>query len=72
MNKSLRFNLGYILLAVLGVFLIRDLWTQQTQVQQLAYSDYLALLKAGRLEEVSVGSTQIQGKTQGLAKKSNL
>jgi cell division protease FtsH len=61
MNKSLRFNLGYILLAVLGVFLIRDLWTQQTQVQQLAYSDYLALLKAGRLEEVSVGSTQIQG-----------
>jgi cell division protease FtsH len=61
MNKTARFNLTYILLALLGVLLLRDLWVQQQTVTALPYSEFQALLAAGEIAEVSIADDQIFG-----------
>jgi cell division protease FtsH len=62
MPKKTRFHIGYIFLAILAATLIRDQWFQATQVRTIPYSEYLELVKAGKVSEVTVTPTQIQGK----------
>jgi cell division protease FtsH len=48
--------------ALVALFWMRDLWVTASQVQPIPYSEFIAHLKAGRMESVSIGSQFIEGK----------
>ena len=62
MEKQTRFNLWYLSFALLGILLLRDVWVLMQAVEPLPYSQFMAELKAGNVEEIAVDSNQIRGK----------
>jgi cell division protease FtsH len=54
-------NYLYLLVAVVAITFLRDLWVQQQKVDQISYSEFRALLEAGKVGEVTVGDTYIRG-----------
>src|SRR6266496_419744 len=61
MEKKTQFNIWYLIIAVLGVFLLRDLWVASTKVEPSAYSEFQHHLKAGRVKEIAISNNVIQG-----------
>ena len=61
MERRQWINVWYIILAILGVFWLRDLWTTATQVEQIPYSQFEQELKAGRVKEISISNNIITG-----------
>ncbi len=61
MQKSTRFNLVYALVAILGVFLLHDLWERQRAVTPLPYSDFQTLVREGRVKEVVITQNEVRG-----------
>ena len=57
-----RFNLWYVLFALIALAWTRDLWVSSRQVQPVAYSEFVQHLKEGRVESVTVGSKVLEGK----------
>ena len=60
-GKHVKFSLWYIILALLLVWLFQDLVIKPIAIQQteVAYSQFLDDLNAGKIDTVSVGSTRI-------------
>ncbi|MFO1159121.1 MAG: AAA family ATPase [Reyranellaceae bacterium] len=50
-----------MVVALLAIVFVRDLWVQQQKVDQISYSEFRALLDAGKVGEVTVGDTYIRG-----------
>jgi len=61
MEKQTRFNLWYAIVTVLGVLLLRELWTTAQQVEPIPYSEFQQQLAAGRIKEIAIGNNVIQG-----------
>ncbi|MDF1856614.1 ATP-dependent zinc metalloprotease FtsH [Pseudooceanicola sp.] len=61
MNRGTQINIWYILLAVMGVVLIRDLWVQSQTIEAIPYSQFEAYLDEGYIDEVVIGSSTITG-----------
>jgi cell division protease FtsH len=61
MEKPTHFNIWYLIIAVLGVFLLRDLWVTGTQVQPVPYSQFQQSLKEGLIKEIAISNNLIQG-----------
>jgi cell division protease FtsH len=61
MEKQTRFNLWYAVIAVMGVLLLRELWTTMQQVEPIPYSEFQQQLAAGKIKEIAIGSNVIQG-----------
>ncbi len=61
-RKGARFHIGYLALAVVGVMLLQDLWAQYSSVAKIPYSEFQALLEAGKVESVQIGADEIRGK----------
>ena len=61
MEKKTQFNVWYLILAVIGVMLLRDLWVQSQQVEPISYSKFEQYLDQGLIEQVVVGSQHISG-----------
>jgi len=62
MEKQTQFNLWYIIVAIVGVLLARDMWVGANQVQPIPYSEFQHHLKTGQLESIAISSNVIQGK----------
>lgn len=62
MNQKMKFNLWYVIFALLGIMVFHSLWTGATQVAQLPYSQFQKYLAEGRVAEIRVGQQYIQGK----------
>jgi cell division protease FtsH len=62
MDKKQQFNLWYVVLAMVAIFLIQGWWQTYRNVEPLDYSDFLGLLKKGEITEVSVSQNTIEGK----------
>ncbi|MGD9880418.1 MAG: ATP-dependent zinc metalloprotease FtsH [Reyranella sp.] len=60
-KKDQIFNYVYLVVALLAIAFVRDLWVQQQKVDQISYSEFRALLDAGKVGEVTVGDTYIRG-----------
>jgi len=54
-------NFVYLVIALIAITVVRDLWQQQQKVDRIPYSEFRALLDAGRVGEVTVGDTYIRG-----------
>ncbi len=70
MPKKARFHLGYVMLAALAVIFLQKQWVEQTQVQVLPYSEFLGLVRADKVEEITVTSTHIRGKLRDATENS--
>jgi cell division protease FtsH len=62
MDKKFQWNAWYFLLAFSLLLMFQGWWTDRQAVEPIAYSEFLTLLKEGKLEEISVDNQQIRGK----------
>ncbi|MCB1347987.1 MAG: ATP-dependent zinc metalloprotease FtsH [Maritimibacter sp.] len=61
MNRGTQIDIWYVLIAVMGVVLIRDLWVQGQTIEAIPYSQFETYLEDGAIEEVVIGSATIKG-----------
>lgn len=61
MDNQFRFNVGFVLVAMLGIMLVRDIWQHYQTVAPLPYSEFQLLLSDGKVAEVSISSDEIFG-----------
>jgi cell division protease FtsH len=61
MTPRTRFNLFYVLIALLGVMLIHDVLTRMQQVAPIPYSEFQKLVREGKVKEVVIGADRIEG-----------
>src|SRR5437016_12151189 len=60
MTKETKWNLGYLVVAVIGMLLVQN-WSQAKQVEIVPYSEFEQALEAGRVERVIVTDRYIVG-----------
>ncbi|HZT51994.1 MAG TPA: ATP-dependent zinc metalloprotease FtsH [Stellaceae bacterium] len=61
MDKRVQFHLWYVIAALIGIVVLQQLWQASQQFTVIPYSQYLADLKAGNVDEVRVSGDYIQG-----------
>jgi len=61
MERKTQINTWYIVLAVFGVILLRDLWVQSQQYESIPYSRFEQYVADGLVKDVVVGSDYIRG-----------
>src|SRR5262245_29537978 len=57
-----RFNIFYVLLALIGIFLVTDFWTESRQVADRPNSECQTLVKEDKVTEVVVTPDNVRGK----------
>ncbi|HYK87883.1 MAG TPA: ATP-dependent zinc metalloprotease FtsH [Acidobacteriota bacterium] len=62
MEKQHKFSIWYVLLAVWGVLIVQSYVASMLATQVIPYSQFLDLLKGGKIVEVAVTANQIEGK----------
>ncbi|MDD5168210.1 MAG: ATP-dependent zinc metalloprotease FtsH [Syntrophales bacterium] len=62
MEKKHRFSLWYVMIAMWLVLLVQSYLATMFSVQTIPYSQFLNLLKNGKITEIAVTANQIQGK----------
>ena len=62
MDKTFRFNVLYLLFALLGLSLVQQWWQRTQSVEVVPYSQFEAMLADGQIAEVSVGDRLVTGK----------
>jgi cell division protease FtsH len=62
MEKHHKFSIWYVLLGIWAVLLIQSYISSMFAAQIIPYSQFLDILKAGKIVEVAVTANQIQGK----------
>ncbi len=67
LSTQQKFSIGYVILTVLGVFLIHTVFFAP-QSENLSYRDFKTLLKAGKVVDLLLGERTISGRltTDGL------
>jgi cell division protease FtsH len=60
-EKTTRFNIAYLVIALVGVMLLHDFWSSYRDVAFLPYSTFEELLDAGKVKSVVVGADRIRG-----------
>jgi cell division protease FtsH len=60
-KKQTGFNLGYVLLAVMGVLILQDLWMRRQAVATIPYSEFQKLVREDKIANVVVGQDQLAG-----------
>ena len=61
MDRKAKIHIWYLLLAVLGVVLLRDWLTEIQQTETITYSEFQTLLADGKIADVGVSPDQIVG-----------
>jgi cell division protease FtsH len=59
--KKTSFNIGYVLLAVVGVLLLQDRWIRSQAVATIPYSEFQKLVREDKVARVLVSADQIEG-----------
>lgn len=59
--KNMKFSAAYLLVAIMGVFLLQNV-ILQTTIQTIPYSEFMTLLKQGQVAEVVVTEDAIKGR----------
>ena len=62
MEKHHKFSLWYVLLGVWAVLIIHNLLFSFFAIETIPYSEFLELVKQGKVTEVAITQNQIQGK----------
>ena len=62
MEKQHKFSLWYVILGIWVVLIVQNYIASMYAVQTIPYSQFLNLLKAGKVTEIAISANQIQGK----------
>jgi len=62
METRTRFNVGYLIFALLALLMVQRWWQQAQSVDVVPYSEFEQMLKEGRIAEITVGERLIIGK----------
>jgi len=62
MQKHYKFSLWYVVLGIWVVLIVQNYIASMFASQIIPYSQFLALLKSGKVTEIAVSANQIQGK----------
>jgi cell division protease FtsH len=62
MERATRFNVGYLLFALLAMFFLQQWWQTAQTVEVVPYSEFEKLLAEERISEVTVSDQRITGK----------
>ena len=62
MQKHYKFSLWYVVLGIWVVLIVQNYIASMYAAQVIPYSQFLALLKSGKVTEIAVSANQIQGK----------
>ena len=62
MEKQHKFSLWYVILGIWVVLIVQNYIASMYAAQVIPYSQFLTLLKAGKITEIAVSANQIQGK----------
>jgi len=62
MERQHKFALWYILLGIWGVFIIHNMIFSAMSIKTIPYSEFLKLVKEGKVSEVAITQNQIQGR----------
>jgi len=65
LDKSLRINLGYALIAIVGFAMLQQWWYQRQSVEEVSYNQFIVLLDTGRISDVQVSENRIRGSMKG-------
>ncbi len=61
MEKHVQWNIWYVIIAIVAMIAFNDALRSWREVQPLAYSEFLAQLEAGNVEEIRVSTDRIEG-----------
>lgn len=61
MQNKIRFNLAYLVFALLAIVVVRDWWQQSHAIETVPYSTFERYLSEGRIDEVTVSETLMTG-----------
>jgi cell division protease FtsH len=61
MDKQTKFNIWYVVVALLGVIFFHELFMTATRIVEIPYSEFQTYLKTGQVKEIRIGQTHIQG-----------
>jgi len=62
MERRTQFNVGYLLFALLGIFILQQWWQQAQTIEVVPYSEFEHLLAEEKISEVVVSDSRITGK----------
>ncbi len=62
MEPKTHFNFWYFVIAMLAIMMIQQWWQESQQVETVPYSEFHALLRDGKVAEVSVADDYVRGK----------
>src|SRR5688500_8113195 len=65
MERSTRFNVGYLVFALLAIFMLQQWWQQAQTVEVVPYSEFEKLLSEGKIAEVVDSDSRITGNLTG-------
>ncbi|HDZ73669.1 MAG TPA: ATP-dependent metallopeptidase FtsH/Yme1/Tma family protein [Aurantimonas coralicida] len=65
MDRRMTINIWYLILAVFGIILLQNFWSQSQHVETIPYSEFEQYLQDRRLSEVTVTSQYLQGTLNG-------
>jgi cell division protease FtsH len=65
MQKHHKFSIWYVLLGIWAVLIVHNLLVSAFAIKTIPYSEFLNLLKEGKIIEVAIRANQIQGKIKG-------
>ncbi|MBW2082495.1 MAG: ATP-dependent zinc metalloprotease FtsH [Deltaproteobacteria bacterium] len=65
MEKHHRFSIWYLLIGIWIVLLLQHSIVSMLAIRTIPYSEFLKLLKEGKVTEVAIGTNQIQGRLAG-------
>src|SRR4051812_50180408 len=61
MTKNTRFNIGFAIAAIFGLFLVQYFIAAASQIAPIPYSDFQQMLRQGKIASVGVSDRFIQG-----------
>jgi cell division protease FtsH len=62
MERGTQFNIGYLLFALLAMFILQQWWQQAQTIEVVPYSEFEQLLADEKISEVVVSDSRITGK----------
>jgi cell division protease FtsH len=65
MEKHHKFSIWYVILGIWAVLIVHNLLVSAFAIKTIPYSEFLNLLKEGKIIEVAIRANQIQGKIKG-------
>ena len=61
-NRPWRFDVGYFLVALIGILILQQLWNIHQQTEVVPYSEFANLLREDKIAEVEVGDQLVRAK----------